>query len=56
MSKLIRVGDELHKETKVAATLEGKTIRDYTEAALRAKLNGDKRTTDSRVCYETEAS
>ena len=51
--KNIQIDPELHHRVKLAAVMEGKTIRDYAEAALRAKLNG-KRLVDPSPRYETE--
>jgi len=34
----VLVGESLHRAVKAAAALEGKTIREYTEKALREAL------------------
>ena len=55
--KFIRIDENLHLQTKIAATLEGISIKEWTERALRHALDGNgKRLTDTRVSYETEAS
>ena len=51
--KLIRIDEPLHRRIKAAAALQGRTIRDYTQEALRVYL--DRRTlVDSGVTYQTK--
>ena len=54
MDKPIRIDENIHTRAKVAATLRGESLKRFTEAALLAKLNGDKRTTDRRTPYRVE--
>ena len=37
--KLIRIDEPLHRRIKAAAALQGRTIRDYTQEALRVYLD-----------------
>ena len=48
----IQIDTELHRKVKVAVAIRGTTIKDFTEAALRDKL--DKTLVDSGVPYQTK--
>ena len=51
--KLIRIDEPLHRRIKAAAALQGRTIRDFTEQALRYYLDS-KTLVDSGVQYQTK--
>ena len=57
MTKQILVGEQLHKQVKAAAALEGLSIRVYAERALRRELQQYRPTPhtliDEKVQYET---
>lgn len=47
---------EIHRQAKIAATIEGMTLKDWVERAILAALDGNgKRLVDTRASYETEA-
>ena len=56
--KFIRIDEHLHYQTKLAAALEGISIKEYTERAIRAALsNNGKLLVDSpSPSYSTEAT
>ena len=53
--KMLRIGGKLHRQVKLAAILDGKTIRAWTEQALEAQLpDRARQLVDSRTEYVTE--
>jgi len=50
----LNIEANLHREVKIAAAVNGETMRAFAERALRHALDGNgKRLTDSRPSYET---
>lgn len=50
--RTISIDPELHNKVRIAAALRGVTIKEFTEDALRDKLN--KTLVDSGVTYQTK--
>ena len=51
--KLIRIDEPLHRRIKAAAALQGRTIRDFTEQALRYYLDS-KTLVDAQPIYSVK--
>lgn len=45
----IRLDEELHTKAKVTAILQGKTLNDYIEEAIKIALEKDKKTTSIKA-------